>query len=256
MDLIDTHAHIYLNKFDKDIGEVIQRAREESVSRICLPNIDSGTIGPMLRLENEYPGICLPMIGLHPGSVDRNFEDETGIIEDWLNKRSFAGIGETGTDLYWDKTHFDRQVASLEIHIDLAIKHDLPLILHSRDSLEENIGIIERNHRKDLTGIFHCFTGSAEQAHRIIDMGFMLGIGGIVTFKNSDLDKVLEGISPEHIVLETDSPYLAPHPYRGKRNEPSYLARIAEKLVEIYDFSLDNIARITTENAKKTFKIG
>lgn len=254
MELIDTHAHIYLEQFDKDRKEVIERATRSSVSKIFLPNIDTSTLESMLNLEDEYPGQCYALIGLHPCSVNTNFQKELKIIEEWLGKRSFKGIGETGTDLYWDKSYHDQQIESLEIQISWAIAYQLPIILHSRDSLDLSIQIIEKNHSEDLSGIFHCFTGSLDQAMQIIDLGFYLGIGGVLTFKNSGLGSIIEKIPLEKIVLETDSPYLTPHPYRGKRNEPEYINLIAQRLAEIFDTDISRIADITTENAKQVFK--
>jgi TatD DNase family protein len=253
MKYIDTHAHIYLEQFTEDIGLVLKEAKDSSVTRIYLPNIDRSSIGPMLNLEISYPGHCRTMIGLHPCSVKENFKEELNYMEYWLGKRTFVGIGETGTDLYWDKTYYDQQVESLKIQIGWAKKWKLPIILHSRESLELSIQIIEESHSPGLSGIFHCFTGSLYQARRIIDLGFYLGIGGVVTFKNSDLDELLEKIYIDHIVLETDSPYLAPVPYRGKRNKPSYIPVIAAKLAEIYKMNVEQIAKITTENARKVF---
>lgn len=254
MELIDTHAHIYLEQFKDDIKEVLSNAINSSISRIYLPNIDASTINSMMDLETEFPDRCRAIIGLHPCSVNADFEEELKIIEDWLGKRSFAGIGETGTDLYWDKTYRHQQIESLEIQVNWAKIHDIPIVLHSRDSLDLSIQIIEKNHSIGLSGIFHCFTGSLEQANRIIDMGFFLGIGGVVTFKNSGLGSIIKDVPLEKIVLETDSPYLTPHPYRGKRNEPAYLNLIAQRLAEIYETDISTIADITTDNARKVFK--
>lgn len=254
MELIDTHAHIYLEQFKDDIKEVLSNAINSSISRIYLPNIDASTINSMMDLETEFPDRCRAIIGLHPCSVNADFEEELKIIEDWLGKRSFAGIGETGTDLYWDKTYRHQQIESLEIQVNWAKIHDIPIVLHSRDSLDLSIQIIEKNHSIGLSGIFHCFTGSLEQANRIIDMGFFLGIGGVVTFKNSGLGSIIKDVPLEKIVLETDSPYLTPHPYRGKRNEPAYLNLIAQRLAEIYETDISIIADITTDNARKVFK--
>jgi len=254
MELIDTHAHIYLDQFKEDRKEVLSSAFSSSVSKIYLPNIDVSTIGPMLDLEAAFPDQCLSLIGLHPCSVNADFDEELKIMENWLVKRSFAGIGETGTDLYWDKTYREQQIESLEIQVNWAKMYDLPIILHSRDSLDLSIQIIEKNHIEGLSGIFHCFTGSIDQARRITDLGFYLGIGGVVTFKNSGLGSTVENIPLEKIVLETDSPYLTPHPYRGKRNEPAHIKLIAQRLAEIYDTDISIIAEKTTDNARKVFK--
>ena len=254
MELIDTHAHIYLEQFNNDRNEVIAGAIRSSVSKIFLPNIDTSTLDSVLDLEAEFPDLCFAMIGLHPCSVDTDFEKELKTMEEWLGKRPFTGIGETGTDLYWDKSYRSQQIESLEIQINWAKAYKLPVILHSRDSLDLSIQTIEKNHTEDLSGIFHCFTGNLEQARRIIDLGFYLGIGGVLTFKNSGLGSIIENIPLEKIVLETDSPYLTPHPYRGKRNEPAYLNLIAQRLAKIYYTDISTIADITTENAKKVFK--
>ncbi len=256
MELIDTHAHIYLKEFNNDRKEVIAGAINSSVSKIFLPNIDKSTLDQVLNLEAEYPGLCYAMIGLHPCSVNADFEQELKSMEEWLEKRSFSGIGETGTDLYWDQSYRSQQIESLKIQVNWAGTYKLPLILHSRDSLDLSIQVIEETHSGDLSGIFHCFTGSLDQARQIIDLGFYLGIGGVLTFKNSGLGSIIENVPLEKIVLETDSPYLTPHPHRGKRNEPAYINLIAQKLAEIYDTDISTIADITTENAKKVFKTG
>ena len=255
MVFIDTHAHIYLEPFKDDYEEIINAALKASVNNIFMPNIDSTTIDKMLRLERQYDSVLSSMMGVHPCSINENFEQELKIAEEWLSKHEFAGIGETGTDLYWDQTFIDQQKTSLEVHIDWAKKYSLPIILHSRDSLEITIDLVEKNHNGNLKGIFHCFSGDINQAKRIIDLGFYLGIGGVLTFRNSGMASMLEDISPEHLVLETDSPYLAPVPHRGKRNEPSYIPAIAEKLATVYDMSVSKIAKITSDNARRVFHI-
>jgi TatD DNase family protein len=254
VELIDTHAHIYLNHFEKDIDDMLKNAEAASVSSIYLPNIDSSTIKAMLGLEASHPEHCRSLIGLHPCSVKKDFEGELRTMEGWLGQREFAGIGETGTDLYWDKTFREQQIEALKIQISWSRYKDLPIVLHSRDSLDLTIEIIESNYFQGFTGIFHCFTGNLDQAKRIIDLGFYLGIGGVVTFKNSNLDSLLESLPMNRLVLETDSPYLAPVPYRGKRNEPSYIPIIANKLAEIYNTHVEEIAKITTDNARNIFK--
>jgi TatD DNase family protein len=254
VEFIDTHAHIYLEHFDKDINDILQRAKTSMISSIYLPNIDSSSIKAMLKLEDYHPDQCRAMIGLHPCSVKEDFEKELNIMESWLGQRKFAGIGETGTDLYWDKTYQHQQVDALKVQISWARDYNLPIILHSRDSLDLSIQVVESRYFSGISGIFHCFTGNLDQAKRIIDLGFHLGVGGVVTFKNSGLDGLLENIPLDSIVLETDSPYLAPVPFRGKRNEPSYIPIIANKLAEIYTIRVEEIAKITTENARKIFK--
>jgi TatD DNase family protein len=254
MKFVDTHAHIYLKEFNNDRKEVIAGAINSSVSKIFLPNIDKSTLSQVLSLEAEYPGFCYAMIGLHPCSVNADFEQELKSMEEWLEKRSFSGIGETGTDLYWDQSYRSQQIESLKIQVNWAERYKLPIILHSRDSLDLSIRVIEETHSGDLSGIFHCFTGSLDQARQIIDLGFYLVIGGVLTFKNSGLGSIIENVPLEKIVLETDSPYLTPHPHRGKRNEPAYLNLIAQRLADIYDTDISTIADITTQNAKKVFK--
>ena len=254
MEFIDTHAHIYLEHFDKDIDNILQSAQTSMISSIFLPNIDSSSIKAMLRLEDRHPNQCRAMMGLHPCSVKEDFEKELIILESWLGQRKFAGIGETGTDLYWDKTYQEQQVEALQVQISWAREYNLPMILHSRNSLDLSIQIVESHYFSGISGIFHCFTGNLDQAKRIIDLGFHLGVGGVVTFKNSGLGALLENIPLDSIVLETDSPYLAPVPFRGKRNEPSYIPIIANKLAKIYEVKVEEIAKITTENARKIFK--
>ena len=254
MEFIDTHAHIYLDPFTSDIHQILHKAKEKGVLRIYMPNIDSSSIESMLKLEADNKEQCASMIGLHPCSIKENFERELQIMEEYLMKRTFAGIGEVGTDLYWDKTFKEQQVEALKVQVEWAQNYDLPIILHSRNSLDLTIQTIEKYQESGLTGIFHCFSGSLEQAKRIIDLGFCLGIGGVVTFKNSRLDTQLKNIPLEYIVLETDSPYLAPVPYRGKRNEPSYIPIIASHLAEVYRTDIEEIAKITTNNARKIFK--
>ena len=254
MEFIDTHAHIYLEQFDEDITIILNRAKATSVSRIFLPNIDSSSIESMLKLEESFPYQCRSLMGLHPCSVKKDYEEELKIMENWLHRKKFAGIGETGTDLYWDKTYREQQVEALKIQISWAREYNLPIILHSRDSLDLSIQIIEACHFTGISGIFHCFTGNADQAKRITDLGFYLGIGGVVTFKNSKIDAVLKDIPLSQIVLETDSPYLAPVPFRGKRNEPSYIPIIANKLAEVYEIKVEEIAKITTNNAREIFR--
>jgi TatD DNase family protein len=253
--MIDTHAHLYLEEFSKDRPEVIAKAQEIGVEKIYLPNIDSRSIDAMLELEFRYPDFCIATMGLHPCSVKKDFEKELYIVEEWLGKRKFAAIGEMGTDLYWDKSFWQEQQEAFKIQAEWAKKYDLPLIIHCRNSIDETIALLEnlQENEKPLKCIFHCFTGNLEQAQKIIAMGFFLGIGGVVTFKNGGLDKVLPHIDLEHLVLETDSPYLAPVPHRGKRNESSYILLIAQKIAEIKSVSLEEVKSKTTQNAQKIF---
>ncbi len=255
MRLIDTHSHIYLDDYKDDRKLVIKRALINKVNAILLPNIDSTSIDKLINLSKQFPDVCYPMMGLHPTSVKSDFEKELEIVESWLNKEKFYAIGETGIDLYWDKKYIKEQLISFERHINLAKKYNLPIVIHSRESFNEIFEVLERNGTKELKGVLHSFSGSLSQAEQVIKLGFKLGIGGIVTFKNSGLDKTLEQISPEHLVLETDSPFLSPVPFRGKRNEPSYIEYIGMKLATIYRMSFESIVDITSKNATLLFNI-
>jgi len=250
----DTHTHLYLNAFDDDRAETIERALGQDIKGMLLPNIDSTSIDNLLALCKQYPNNCFPMMGLHPTSVKENFEEELVLVEEWLEKQKFYAIGETGIDLYWVKTFLKEQKAALIRQIELAKKHHLPIVIHMRDSFDETYFLIKEHSSSELSGVFHCFTGNLEQAQKIIEMKFMLGIGGVVTFKNSGLDEVVKEIDLEHIVLETDSPFLAPVPFRGKRNESAYIKLIAKKIAEIKNITVDEVAEITTHNANKLFK--
>jgi len=255
MKLIDTHSHIYSEAFDEDIAEAIQRAKDANVGQIFLPNIDSESIEPMFELVKEYPNFCLPMMGLHPTSVKENYVEELAICEQWLNEEKFIAIGEIGIDLYWDKTYLKEQLFAFEKQLNWAVERKLPAVIHSRDSFSEIFEVLESFKSKKLTGVFHSFTGNLEQANKAIDMGFLLGLNGILTFKNSGLDRVVKEVDTKHLILETDSPYLAPTPKRGKRNESAYVALIAKKLAEIHDLSLAEVTEITSRNAQALFKI-
>jgi TatD DNase family protein len=252
----DTHTHLYSEEFDNDREEVLLRAENAGVRRFFLPNIDSLSIDAMMSLVENYPQRCFPMMGLHPCSVKENFMDELQIAEEWLKKAKFYGIGETGIDLFWDKTFIEEQKISFRIQIGWAKKYKLPIIIHARDSFNEILEIIDELNDESLTGIFHCFTGNEDDAKKIIGFGgFYLGIGGVVTFKNSGLAKTLAGIDPRHLVLETDSPYLAPVPFRGKRNESAYLTYISAELAKVYNCTVKEIAAITSANADKVFNL-
>jgi TatD DNase family protein len=253
MTWIDTHAHIYSEEFDADRDDVIRKSESVGVSKIYMPNIDHSSIDAMMEVEMKNPSRCFSMMGLHPCSVKKDFEKELYLVEDWLNKRKFAGVGEMGTDLYWDKTFWPQQQEAFKVQVQLAKKHKLPLVIHSRESIDETIELLQPIADSDLTGIFHCFSGSVEQANKIIAMNFYLGIGGVATFKNGGLDKVLPEIDLNRIVLETDSPYLAPVPYRGKRNEPSYIPVIAQKICELKKITLEELSTATNINATKIF---
>lgn len=251
----DTHAHIYLEEFDKDRVEVIERSTRAGVTKILMPNIDHSSIDRMLDVESRYKEICIPMMGLHPCSVKKDFQRELYLIENWLNKKKFAAIGEIGTDLYWDSSHWDQQKDAFTIQVAWAKERKLPVAIHCRESLDQTIELIKPFTGQNFTGVFHCFSGTVKQAKEIIDMGFYLGIGGVSTYKNGGLDKTLPDLSLDNIVLETDSPYLAPVPYRGKRNEPSYVPMIAERVSTIMEFPVDEVLSKTTINSKKIFKL-
>ena len=252
--MIDTHTHLYSEEFDEDRQEMIQRALQKGVSKFYLPAINSETHEKMLNLEAEFTGQTISMMGLHPCYVKpENWEEELELVYKYLNQRKFAAIGEIGIDLYWDKTTLDIQVKAFEQQIDWAIEKDLPIVIHTRESFDETFEVLERKKHPKLRGIFHCFSGNLEQALQAIDLNFLLGIGGVVTFKNGKIDQFLSEIPLDKIVLETDSPYLAPVPLRGKRNESSYLDLVVGKLVNIYNKDFSEIDRITTENAEKLF---
>lgn len=254
MKFTDTHAHIYSTKFDSDRDEVIEKCLEYGVDTIYMPNIDLASIDPMLEAELRYSGICHATMGLHPCDVDKDFEKQLYVMEDWIGKREFAAIGETGLDLYWDKTFFEQQKESLRIQLRWAKEKKWPIILHCRESMDETIAIIKEEKTEDLRGVFHCFNGSLDQAKQIIDLGFLLGIGGVSTYKIGGLDKVVPFIGMEHLVLETDAPYLAPVPHRGKRNSPEYIPVIAERVADLTHQLPATIAEVTRENAKKLFQ--
>ncbi|MEO9802342.1 MAG: TatD family hydrolase [Reichenbachiella sp.] len=253
MQLVETHAHIYLDQFEKDLDEVIERSKELGVEKIFMPNIDSESIDAMLELEHRYPGYCIPMMGLHPCSVNKNFEKELYVVEDWLNKRDFVAVGEMGTDLYWDKTFFEQQKEAFNIQSKWAIDKNLPIVIHCRESIDETIELVSDLKSENFRGIFHCFSGTLEQASQIVELGFLLGIGGVATFKNGGLEPVLEAIGLDHLVLETDSPYLAPVPHRGKRNEPAYLDLVAQKIASVKQITKNEVAQATSENAQRIF---
>ncbi len=255
MILTDTHTHLYAEEFLSDRSQSIQQAIDAGISRMFMPNIDVKSIQPMLDVAWSFPQHCFPMMGLHPCSVDEYVEENLFQIHKWFKKRKFYAVGEIGLDYYWSLDFKDQQIAAFKKQLQWAIQFDLPVVIHSRNANDDIISIITQMKHPKLRGIFHCFSGNAEQAKQITDLGFYLGIGGVLTFKNAGLDKAIEAVSLEQMVLETDSPYLAPVPHRGKRNESLYIEIIARKLAELKNVSLETVAQITTENSKKIFGI-
>jgi TatD DNase family protein len=251
---IDTHSHIYLPEFDGDRKETVHRAIAAGVEKIYLPNVDSETIASLLQLAADFPDVCIPMMGLHPCSVKpETYQAELQIVKQLLFQKKYAGVGEIGLDLYWDKSTFNIQVEALETQCAWALELNLPVIIHSRNSTQEAINVISSFAKQGLKGVFHCFSGTKDEAQQIVEMDFMLGIGGIITYKKSDLHECIAGISNEFLVLETDAPYLSPVPYRGKRNEPSYIPHVLSTLAQYRNISEEKLAIITTDNARKLF---
>ncbi len=257
MNFIDTHTHLFASEFDNDIDIVIKNALDNGISKMLLPNIDSTTTTKMLQLCDRHPNNCYPMIGLHPCSVKKdNLEKEISHVEQMLSQNKFIAVGEIGLDLYWDKSTLDLQKIAFELQIELAKKYQLPIVIHVRDSFDEAIEIVERLNDYNLSGVFHCFTGNLEEAQRIINLNnFYLGIGGVVTFKNGGINKIINQVSLDRIILETDSPYLSPTPFRGTRNESKYLLNIAHKMAELYNIDIEDIAKKTTKNAIDLFHL-
>jgi len=254
--LIDTHSHIYAEEFDADLDEVIQRAKDSGLTHLIMPNVDSESLPRMLAVEGRYPGFCLSAIGVHPTSVGANYQSELDIVKAELERRSYMAIGEIGLDLYWDKTYLNEQIHCFQTQLQWALDYDLPVIIHIREAFAETMEAMQPFKNKGLRGVFHSFTGTLEQGLELIRFGeFMLGINGIVTFKNAGLAQVLPHIPLENIVLETDSPYLAPVPHRGKRNESSFLTLIGQKLTEIYGDNQVEILAICDKNSRKLFNI-
>jgi TatD DNase family protein len=262
---IDSHTHLYSNQFDEDRSEIILNAINSGVEKLLLPNIDLESIEAMYALEKEFPKNCFAMMGLHPCSVTENYTELLAKIKTELFSRKFIAVGEIGIDLYWDKTFFEQQQDAFRTQLGFAKKYDLPYIIHSRNSFDETMEIVNEFKADQLKAIFHCFSGNVEQAEQVIASGltagtsmteagnFKLGIGGVVSFKNSGLDKVVEAIDLKHIVLETDAPYLAPMPHRGKRNEPDYLFLVAQKIADIKRISIEEVAAVTTQNSIDVF---
>ena len=255
MNLIDTHTHLFSSQFDEDRNAVVQKAIDNGVSKMLLPNISSETIEAMHQLCQDFPEHCYPMMGLHPCDVKDDYLKELEIVKAHLDKGKYVAVGEIGIDLYWDKSTLDIQKKAFRHQLIWAKEYDLPVAIHIRESFDEIFEVIEEVNDEKLRGVFHCFTGTKEQGLRAIDMGFMLGIGGVVTFKNSGLDQALSGLPLAQLILETDSPYLAPTPHRGQRNESAFIPLMAQKLADIYEMDIEEVARITTQNAKTLFKL-
>jgi TatD DNase family protein len=256
MILADSHTHLYLEEFDEDREEMIERAINKGVQYFFLPNIDKESISPLNSLSSKYPGKFFPMMGLHPTSVKDDWKDQMEIIEEELLKGGYSAVGEIGIDLYWDKSYKEQQEGIFRHQIGLAKKLDLPIVIHSRNSFDEIFSIIDDLYEPGLKGVFHCFTGGRRHVKKILDWeGFKLGIGGVLTFKKAGLDNVISGVGLEHIILETDSPYISPEPYRGKRNESSYIYHIAERMAEIKGVSIEEVAEVTTRNTLELFSV-
>jgi TatD DNase family protein len=251
--IIDTHCHLYLSEFESDLEDVIKRAEAEGVAQFYMPAIDSSETDRLLVTESRFKDRCIPMMGLHPCSVKENYQVELRMVEDWLSKHAFAAVGEIGLDYYWDVSFKSQQIEAFKTQIDFAIQYDLPIVIHSRNSLDDCIELVGQFNSK-INGIFHCFSGTLLQAKAIIDLGFYMGIGGVVTYKNAGLAEVVKEISMDHIVLETDAPYLTPVPFRGKRNESSYLKYVVQKIAELKNMEEEKVRRLTTENAERVFK--
>ncbi|MGB6292830.1 MAG: TatD family hydrolase [Vibrio anguillarum] len=253
--MIDTHAHIYAAEFDHDRDEVVQRAKAQGIEAILLPNIDLASIEPMLKTEAAYPELCRSMMGLHPCYVDGNVKQTLAVIESWLDKHPFIAIGEIGIDLYWDKTFQAEQEMAFVTQLNWAKERDLPVVIHTRDSITQTLQLLKKEQDGSLSGVFHCFGGTLEEAKAINELGFHLGIGGVSTFKNGGMDKVLPHLDMNFVLLETDCPYLAPVPHRGKRNEPAYTTLVAKRIAELTELSLVEVNNITNTNANSLFKL-
>lgn len=253
--MIDTHAHIYAKEFDEDRDLVVQRALAQGIDQILLPNIDLESIEPMLKTEAAYPDVCRSMMGLHPCYVNADVKQTLSTIHSWFEKHNFIAVGEIGIDLYWDKTFKAEQEMAFITQLNWAKEMKLPVVIHTRDSIEETLSLLQQEQDGSLSGTFHCFGGSADEAKAINDLGFHLGLGGVSTFKNGGMDKIIPHLNMDYLILETDCPYLAPVPHRGKRNEPAYTQLIAQRVADLREMSLVDVDAITTANAKRLFKI-
>ncbi len=256
MQFVDTHTHLFSPSFDEDRTEIVQRAIKAGVETMLLPNIDVESIEPMYNLCAQFPQNCFPMMGLHPGSVDEKWEENLEIIRTNLFERKNCAVGEIGMDLYWDKTFVNEQAEAFRRQVNWAKELNLPIVIHAREAFDEIFAIVDELNDERLTGVFHCFTGTLEQAKKIQNYGgFKLGIGGVLTYKKAGLDEILKDVDLSELILETDSPYLPPTPHRGKRNESAYLLHVAEKLADVKGISLTEVAQITTKNANELFKL-
>lgn len=253
--MIDTHAHIYASEFDADRDDVVQRALAQGIDKILLPNIDLESIEPMLKTEAAYPEMCRSMMGLHPCYVDGNVKQTLDVVHSWFDKHNFIAVGEIGIDLYWDKTYKAEQEMAFITQLNWAKEMKLPVVIHTRDSIEETLALLRQEQDGSLSGVFHCFGGSVEEAKAINDLGFHLGLGGVSTFKNGGMDKVIPHLDMNYVILETDCPYLAPVPHRGKRNEPAYTSLVAQRVADLREVSLAEVDSLTTANALQLFKL-
>ena len=253
--IIDTHAHVYLEDFDEDANLIIERAVTENVEQILLPNIDMSSVDRLLGLCDKNPQIYKPMIGLHPCYVKEDYNDQLAQLKKYLDREDIVAVGEIGIDLYWDKTFEKEQIQAYKTQIEWSKEKSLPFVIHSRESLDLTISIVEKMQDGHLKGVFHCFNGTLEQAQRIMDVGFYMGIGGVVTFKNAGVDKTVAKLPMEYLVVETDAPYLSPVPYRGSRNEPSYVSKVVDKIAEVKEMDRAEVCKLTTENARKLFSL-
>ncbi|OBT10168.1 hydrolase TatD [Vibrio sp. UCD-FRSSP16_10] len=253
--MIDTHAHIYASEFDQDREQVVARALQQGIQKILLPNIDLDSIQPMLSTEAQFPEICRSMMGLHPCYVKQDFKQALAEVESWFDKHNFIAVGEIGIDLYWDKTFRQEQEYAFTTQLNWAKERELPVVIHTRDSIEDTLKILSKEQDGSLRGVFHCFGGSVEEAKAINDLGFHLGLGGVSTFKNGGMDKIIPHLDMQRVILETDCPYLAPVPHRGKRNEPAYTQLVAQRVADLRQLSLQEVDSITTQNATTLFNL-
>lgn len=251
--MIDTHAHIYASEFDNDREQVVERALAQGIDKILLPNIDLESIKPMLETEAQFPEVCRSMMGLHPCYVDADIEQTLATVRAWFEKHDFIAVGEIGIDLYWDKTFKAEQEMAFVTQLGWAKELNLPVVIHTRDSIEETLTLLRQEQDGSLRGVFHCFGGSAEEAQAINELGFHLGIGGVSTFKNGGMDKVIPNLNMDYVILETDCPYLAPVPHRGKRNEPAYTQLVAQRVADLREMSIEEVDQVTTHNANTLF---